>query len=68
MSQTKFSLPWLEISKERLAELAIAEKACYEVAKVRRLTSTAGVWGHKESDTMEQLCFTHFISTEEETS
>ena len=43
MSQTEFSLPWLEISKERLAELAIAEKACYEVAKVRRLTSTAGV-------------------------
>ena len=43
MSQTEFSLPWLEISKERLAERAIAEKVCYEVAKVRSLTSTAGV-------------------------
>ena len=40
----EFSLPWLDISKEKLAELAIAEKACYEVAKVRRLTSAGGVW------------------------
>ena len=38
----EFSLPWLDISKEGLAELAIVEKACYEVAKVRRLTSTGG--------------------------
>lgn len=44
MSQTEFSLPWLEISREgRLAELVIAEKACYEVLESQEASLQQGV-------------------------